>query len=107
MAVTAGGLPGGLDQLGRQVYALDGITSAGEFAGISAGSTAGIEQSRARKDGPINQPGHDRCAHLSDGTVNQQIKRPRVLAVKRTAGLRCHGSPAKIYNRDGRPTTPR
>src|SRR5262245_31266536 len=105
MAVTAGGLPGGLDQLGRQVYALDRITSAREFAGISACSTAGIEQSRARKDAPVNQPRHDRSALLSDGTVNQQIKRPRVLAVKRTAGLRCHGSRARMYNSDGRPTT--
>jgi hypothetical protein len=43
VAVTADGLPGCLDQLGRSVDAFHGITSAREFAGVSACSTAGIE----------------------------------------------------------------
>src|SRR4029078_612976 len=93
MAVTADGLPGGLDQLGRLVHAFDGISAARAFAGVSSCPTAGIEQRRARKDAPLNQPGCDRCALLTDRTIDQQIERPRVLAVKGTAGSRCHGIP--------------
>ena len=51
--MTADGLPGGLDQLRRSVYAFDDIASAREFAGISACSTPGIEQSCARQDAPL------------------------------------------------------
>jgi hypothetical protein len=96
MAVTAGGLPGGLDQLGRLVHAFDGIPAAREFGGISACPTAGIEQRRARTDAPLNQPGHDGSTPLSDRTVDQQIERPRVLAVKGTAGLRRHEIPKNV-----------
>ena len=71
MAVTAGGLPGGLDQFGRPVYALNGITSAREFASISACSTAGIKKRRAGKDAPLTEPGSDRNALLTDRTVDQ------------------------------------
>jgi hypothetical protein len=83
---TSEGLPGGPDQFGRPVDAFDGITSAREFAGISACSTAAIEKHCARKDTPLTQPGDDRGALLTDRTVDQEIERPRV-TVKRTAGL--------------------
>src|SRR5678816_1301225 len=92
MAVTSGGLPGGLDQFGRPVYAFNGITSAREFARISACSTAGIKKRCARKDAPLTEPGSDRGALLTDRTVDQQIECPRVLTVKRATGLLGHGS---------------
>ena len=93
MAVTADGLPGGLDQFGRSVYAFNGIASAHEFASISACSTAGIKKRCARKDAPLTEPGSDRGALLTDRTVDQQIERPRVLTVKRATRLLGHGSP--------------
>ena len=77
--MTAGGLPGGLDQFGRPVYAFNGITSARQFASISACSTAGIKKRCARKDATLTKPGGDRGALLTDRTVAQQIERPRVL----------------------------
>jgi catechol 2,3-dioxygenase-like lactoylglutathione lyase family enzyme len=97
IAVTADGLPGSLDQLGRLVYAFHGITSAREFAGVSARPTAGIEKRCAGKDAPLDEPGRDRCALLTDGTIDQQIEGPRVLTVKRTGGLRCHGTWQRLY----------
>src|SRR5262249_61390394 len=99
MAVTVDGLPGGLNQFGRPVHAFDGITSAREFAGVSACSTAGIEKGCAWKNAPLNQPGGDRVALLTNRAVDQQIERPCVLTVKRTAGLLGHGNPQTVHRR--------
>ena len=90
--MTANGLPGGLDQLGRLVHAFDGIPVAREFVGISACPTTGIEQRRAWRDPSLDQPGRDRCALLTDRTIDQQIERPCVLSVEGTAGVLGHGS---------------
>ena len=67
--MTADGLPGGLDQFGQLVDAFNGITSAREFASISACSTPGIKKRSARKDAPLTEPGSDRGAllHRQDG----------------------------------------
>src|SRR5262245_31214301 len=107
MAKTADGLTGGFDEFGRPVHAFNGITSARELAGISACSTAGIENGCARKDAPLTQPGGDRGAILTDGTVDQQIEGPRVLTVKRATGSLGHRKPHQLYdNGVGRTATP-
>jgi hypothetical protein len=90
--VTADGLPGGLDQFGRPVYAFHDITPAREFSSISACSTAGIKKRGARKDAPLTEPSGDRGALLTDRTIDQQIECPRVLTVKGAAELLGHGS---------------
>ena len=100
MAIRADRLPGGLDQLGGPVYAFYGVTPAHELAGISACSAAGIEQRRARKDATLVEPVCDRGAVLTNRTVDQQIERPRVLAVERATdwlGL----APASYNNAGG------
>ena len=103
--MTADGLSGGLDQFGRPVDAFNGITSAREFASISACSTAGIKQRCARKDAPLTEPGSDRGALLTDRTVDQQIERPRVLTVKGATRFARPWKPAKLYNDDVGQTT--
>ena len=94
--MTADGLPGHLDQFGRAVYAFKGVTSAREFASISACSTAGIKKRCPRKDAPLTEPGGDRGARLTDRTVDQQIERPRVFTVKRATGVLGHGCPQTV-----------
>jgi len=97
--MAADGLPGGLDQCGRPVYAFNGITSAREFASISARSTAGIKKCCAWKDAPFTEPGGDRGALVTDRTVDQEIERPRILTVKRATGLLGHGSRKTVEQR--------
>src|SRR5918993_573315 len=92
MLVTVDGPPGGLDQIARPVDAFNGIPTPREFASISARSTAGIEKHCAGKDAPLAEPGGDRGALLTDRAVDQQVERPRVLAVKGATRLLGHGS---------------
>src|SRR3954452_8039962 len=54
-----------------------------------------IKKRCARKDAPLTETGGDRGALLTDGTVDQQIERPRVLTAKRASGLLGHWKPAK------------
>jgi len=63
-----------------------------EFARITACFTAGIKKRCDRKDTSLTEPGSDRRALLTDRTVDQQIKWPRELTVKKATRLPGHES---------------
>jgi hypothetical protein len=76
---------GNLYELRREVHTMDNVAAACEFAGVSSRPAAGIEDRRSRQNLPAHKPGGDHAAFLPDRPVNQQIERPCVFGVERTA----------------------
>jgi hypothetical protein len=84
---------GNLYELRREVGTMDNVAATREFARVSSRPAAGIENLRSRQNPPANKPGGDHGAFFLDRPVNEQIERPGVFSVERTAKRLVHFGP--------------
>src|SRR4029450_2489159 len=85
-----------LEEFYRGIDAVHQVPPASQFDGVPPRPPACVHKLRARKSRAVVQPSHNRCAFLSDGTIDDPVIRPRVLRVKRSPSVfwRVHVNPA-------------